>query len=70
MSLVLPRPGDIYERATEDRRNRALELADSDNRKRGQDIELRDDRLILRSPDGTRYALTVTNAGVLGTEEL
>jgi hypothetical protein len=27
----------------------------------------RDERLILRSPDGTRWALTVDNSGVLGT---
>jgi len=68
--MILPRPGDRYDRATEDRRNRVLELADSDNRKRGQDLELRDERLILRSPDGTRYEVTVDNAGNLGTAAL
>ena len=30
-----------------------------------QDVELVNTRLILRSPNGTRYALSVSNAGVL-----
>ena len=68
MSLVLPRPGDRYERSTEDQRNRLIERADAQSLKRGQDIEVGDARLILRAPNGTRYALTVDNAGVLGTE--
>lgn len=66
--MNLPRPGENYARPTEDRRNRALELADAQNLKRGEDIEMSEGRLILRSPDGTRYAVTVDNAGVLGTE--
>jgi len=40
MSLVLPRPGDIYERATEDRRNRLIEIADGQNLKAGIDNTL------------------------------
>lgn len=68
--MNLPRPGERYERPTEDRRNRALELADAQNLKRGQDVELRDERLILRSPDGTRYQVTVDNTGTLGTVAL
>ena len=33
--------------------------------KRGVDLELITDRLILRSPNGSRFALTVSNAGAL-----
>jgi hypothetical protein len=68
--MNLPRPSERYERTTEDRRNRALELADAQNLKRGQDIELRDERLIMHSPDGSRWALTVDNLGNLGTVTL
>ena len=68
--MNLPRPGERYERPTEDRRNRVLELADAQNLKRGEDIELSEGRLILRSPDGTRWVLTVDNAGNLGTVAL
>ena len=48
-------------------RNEVLK-ADLENWKRGRDIELaRGDRVILRSPNGTRYAITVSNAGALST---
>jgi hypothetical protein len=33
-----------------------------------QDSGLRQPELVLRSPDGTRYALVVDNAGVLSTQ--
>lgn len=68
--MNLPRPGERYERTTEDRRNRALELADAQNLKRGQDVELRDERLILRSPDGTRFSVTAGDDGSLRTTEI
>jgi len=48
----------------------ALENADAENRKRNVDIELVNDRVILHSPNGTRYYITVSNAGVLGTTAL
>ena len=35
--------------------------------KRGADIELSSDRLILRSPNGSRFAVAVDNAGALST---
>lgn len=49
---------------------RALSDADNKNRKLGRDIELVSDRLILRSPDGTRFIITVDNSGNLGTTAL
>ena len=48
----------------------ALEEAGQTSRKKLQDIELVDDHLILHSPNGTRYYITVTNGGVLGTTAL
>lgn len=42
-----------------------LEREDARNRKRNEDIELGNNSLILTSPNGTRYKLTVSNAGVL-----
>jgi hypothetical protein len=44
--------------------------ADRDNFKRGGDVELDAGRIILRSPDGARWALTVSNAGVVGATSL
>lgn len=42
-----------------------MERADAENYKSNQDIELRQNRLILRSPNGTRYEVTVGNTGTL-----
>ena len=49
---------------------RQIELADSMNYKRDRDVEMSNNRLILTSPNGSRYALTVDNAGVIGTTAL
>lgn len=61
--MKLPRPADrvVSEIA------RQVELADAMNYKRDRDLEIGDNRVILTSPNGSRYALTVDNAGVLGT---
>lgn len=58
-------------RTREDReRNRIIEQADASNHKKRQDIEVGEARLILTSPDGTRYSVTVDNAGNLGATAL
>lgn len=49
---------------------RQIEQADSMNYKRDRDVEMSNNRLILTSPNGSRYALTVDNAGVIGTTAL
>lgn len=46
---------------------RAIEAADKMNYKRGQDVDIGGNSLILTSPDGTRYKVVVSNAGLLGT---
>lgn len=44
-----------------------VEQEDMRNFKNGQDLQLGDERIILRSPNGTAYAIVVNNAGVLST---
>lgn len=68
--MRLPPPSASYDARLEIERNRQIEDADRNNQKRGQDMEVAPGRLILTSPDGTRYALTVSNAGALGTAAL
>lgn len=68
--MRLPDPGNEYDRSRQGETQRILEREDSRNRKRDQDIELAAERLILRSPNGTRYKITVDNAGNIGTEAL
>jgi hypothetical protein len=46
---------------------RAIEAADRANYKRGQDIDVGENSIILTAPNGTRYKLVVSNAGLLGT---
>lgn len=65
--MKLAKPTDRYDRGYEDKRNRDLEAADRDNVKRDADIEMVNGKVILRSANGTRYYLVVSNAGVLST---
>ena len=65
MSLKLPPPRSGFDPALEAQKTALLERADSENYKSNQDIELRQNRLILRSPNGTRYEVKVGNTGTL-----
>lgn len=64
--MTLPNPGPRYDQDAEGRRNREIEQADARTLKKQQDIELVSGmRLIMSSPNGTRYKITVSNAGAL-----
>lgn len=63
--MKLPLPSGSYDRVAEQRRNGIIEQADARNHKRGQDVEIGEGRLILTSPDGTRFAIEVDNAGTI-----
>lgn len=68
--MKLPFPSIVYDQIREVERNRQIERADQENLKSGRDLELAGARLILASPDGTRYALVVANDGTLSTETI
>ncbi len=61
--MKLPTPDDVFLRES----FRILERMDGNNLKKNQDLEIGQNRIILMSPNGTRYALVVDNAGVLST---
>jgi hypothetical protein len=64
--MKLPRPGVEYNQIEEQSFRRALELADAINRKKNANIEMgQDELIIIRSPNGTRFYLSVSNLGVL-----
>lgn len=64
--MKLPTPPAAYDMRTESRRNAELEREDRRNRKTDVDVEIAaGQRLILRSPNGTRYSITVSNTGVI-----
>jgi hypothetical protein len=63
--LKLQLPPTSYSRADQQELRRTLELEDQRNHKRSADVEIGQARLILTSPNGTRYSVTVSNAGVI-----
>jgi hypothetical protein len=68
--MRLPNVPNVFNRLIETERNRTLELADQQNRKVGQDVEIGGQRLILTSPDGTRWSITVSNMGLITATSL
>jgi hypothetical protein len=69
--LRLSPPGAEYDREQETARNLSVENADRSNFKHFEDVDLaNNERLIIPSPDGTRWIVTVSDAGVVGTTEI
>jgi hypothetical protein len=68
--MNLPAPPSSYSQANEAALRRALEQEDRRNRKADVDVELGRERLVLKSPDGTRFSVTVSNAGILSATAL
>ena len=66
--LALPEPRREYDRQALIFNNIAMEEADRSNFKHFEDVDLaNNERLILVSANGTRYSVTVSDAGTLGT---
>lgn len=61
--MKLPIPSSSYSHLNEARRNGIIEGADRGNHKRGRDVEIGSAKLILTSPNGSRYSIEVDNAG-------
>lgn len=68
--MILPRATEAYSRRTEEARNRVIEKADEQNHKRNRDVEIGNGRLILTSPNGARWSITVSNAGAISATSL
>ena len=63
--MILPVAPPNYDRATANQTNLILQQEDNLNFKRNQDVEGGDGRVILKSPNGTRYKIAVDNSGNL-----
>ena len=68
--MRLPNAGVKYHRNDLQLAYGEIERADSENHKKRQDIEVGDARLILKSPDATRYSETVDNSANLSASSL
>lgn len=71
MTVKLPRPPLQYDPVAESQRNLLIEQELDRTHKRQQDMELVSGaRLILRSPDGTRWSITVNNSGTISATSI
>jgi len=68
--MILPTAPEFYDPIDTNKMNLLIEQADGLNHKKNQDIEVGAARLILKSPSGTRYSITVDNSGNLGATAL
>jgi len=66
----LPPATNSYDSSNEQTARALLERADDENHKKNRDLEVSPGRLILKSPDGTRWSITVDNAGVVAATAL
>ena len=62
--MKLPNSTERYDQLDQNMTRNIIERDDLQNFKRNQDVEVRT-RLILASPNGTRYQIVVSNIGVL-----
>lgn len=68
--MNLPAPTPAYSPDNEAATRRALEQEDKRNVKIGGDIEFINGKLIIRSPNGTRWRLAVADDGEVSTSAL
>ena len=68
--MKVPTPPPTYTPVAESQRNFLLENADRQNRKINADVEIASSRLILTSPNGSRFSVVVSNAGALSATAL
>ena len=68
--MKLPRPPARYDIRFEESKSAELERELNRSHKKNENIELGPTAIIITSPNGTRYKLTVDNSGVLGTTAL
>jgi len=68
--MILPSAPAQYGQNEQAGVRRILETADKQNRKKTEDVEVAKQRLILTSPDGTRFNITVSNTGTISATSL
>jgi hypothetical protein len=69
--MNLPQPPDKYDRLHVVRLQNEIEREDRRNRKSGMNLELAlTEAFILRSPNGARWQISVSNAGVISAVAL
>lgn len=65
MSLTLPRPSAQYDQSNEAQTRSSIERNDLDLMRITHDVDISKRRLIIPSPDGTRFSITVADDGTI-----
>jgi hypothetical protein len=66
MSIKLPAPSSSWSPTYQVRVNQTIEAADVQVRHKGEDIEIgQREKLILRSPNGKHWSITVSDTGTI-----
>lgn len=68
--MRLPPAPVVYTQEAEQTMRSLVQQADIQNHKRNRDVDISPGRLILKSPDGTRWSIEVDNAGVVSATSL
>jgi len=68
--MILPKASASYDVQDEQRTRHVIEQEDKFNRKITSDVEIGKQRLVLTSPNGNRWNITVSNAGTLSISAL
>lgn len=63
--ISFPQPETVWDPRNQARRDEMVRQIDRSTHKKGEDIEVGDGRIIIRSPNGARWAVTIDNAGVI-----
>ena len=68
--MRLPPAPATYTQEAEQTMRSLVQQSDIQNHKRNRDVEISPGRLIIKSPNGTRYSIEVSNAGVISATAL
>jgi hypothetical protein len=68
--MKLPSAKPNYNQPDDQTLRNMLEKADAENHKRSRDVEISPGRLIIKSPDGTRWSIEVDNSGAITAASL
>jgi hypothetical protein len=68
--MKLPAASFQYDQKDNQTVRSILEKTDMENHKRGRDVEISPGRLVIKSPDGTRWSIEVDNSGNVSASSL
>jgi len=68
--MNLPPVAATYDRTIQTQINLQIGLADNLNHKKNQDIEVGDGRVIIKSANGQRYKIAVSNSGTISASAI